>query len=163
MECSSCETAHLYKKKILDSFANVDLTLLRNCEVEVFYFFSLNIKTHSGDFFKCGSPAGVQRHRQPLAQRGGHQDHRPGGGRGRNRGHPAGDHRAEPVRQSLHHQVLRLLPQSENAAHSPSGPTAAASQLRGPLSVSCRCTLSFRAANCGSSWSTSVAVLHSTW
>uniref|UniRef100_A0A7N5JK72 Serine/threonine kinase 25 n=1 Tax=Ailuropoda melanoleuca TaxID=9646 RepID=A0A7N5JK72_AILME len=58
---------------------------------------------------------GVQGHRQPHQGGGGHQDHRPGGGRGRDRGHSAGNHRAQPVRQPLHHPLLRLLPEEHEA------------------------------------------------
>ena len=55
---------------------------------------------------------GVQGHRQSDAADCGHQDHRPGGGRGRDRGHPAGDYGPLAVRQSLRHPILWLLPQS---------------------------------------------------
>ena len=56
---------------------------------------------------------GLQRHRQgaqQLSRR--HKDHRPGGGRGRDRRHPAGDPGALAVRQPASDQVLRLIPQS---------------------------------------------------
>ena len=43
----------------------------------------------------------------------GHQDHRPGGGRGRDRRHPAGDHGPQPVRQSLHYKILWLILKGE--------------------------------------------------
>ena len=37
------------------------------------------------------------------------QDNRPGGGGGRDRGHPAGDHGPQPVRQSLCHKILWVI------------------------------------------------------
>ncbi len=40
---------------------------------------------------------------------GGHQDNRPGGGGGRDRGHPAGDHGPLTVRLALRYQILRLI------------------------------------------------------
>ena len=44
---------------------------------------------------------------------GGHQDHGPGRSWGRDRRYSAGDYRVVPVRLSLRHKILRLLPKGE--------------------------------------------------
>lgn len=56
---------------------------------------------------------GVQRHWQSDSESGRHKNHWPGGGRRWDRGHSAGNHSAESVRQSLRNQILWILPEGK--------------------------------------------------
>lgn len=56
---------------------------------------------------------GLQGHRQSQPASRCHQDHRPRGGGGWNRRHPAGNHGAVAVWQPIRHEVLWILPQGK--------------------------------------------------